>query len=553
VARRTLALLTLASYLVPAALALLIVSRPAPLPQTRVEFVQPAFDGERAYANLAELVGRFPNRTTGSRQDDAAAAWMEERFRALGLTVSRQQFSGWGTFPSTGALGRHTGVNVLGISPGQSPEAIVIGAHRDVAPTTSEGAEDNGSGTVALLELARVLPAVPHHYTYVFISFGAEEVGLLGSRYYANHQVAPTALALSLDMMGESDGVLMQFGDYDWSQVPLPALQALFSLARQRDLILQGPQVSALSLLRLPFAGGGSDSAPFAAVGVPALHVAWGQPYYPYTHKPEDRLEQVSAASLARAGGLVESYVRAVDGNNLLAGPRPYLLLDERRYLTPEHVGALGALIVLFAVAQPAIALLALRRHGFGFGEAWLATRSFLFPALTVTAVLTLSTLVLEPVETASLAGMVAWAAAALGAFVALVVVARRSPPAPPALSRFIWRSVVFLAFAGMALLVGPFLAGALLVYHLLVLSHLSFRGDTWLAFDGCLLLLALLPSVVAVVVVAALGFLAGELFPLARYQAFLALSILVFLLLPAYRVRRAAEPIVTRTPKGEG
>ncbi|MBD3257509.1 M28 family peptidase [candidate division GN15 bacterium] len=66
---------------------------------------------------------------------------------------------------------------------------IVVGAHRDAVPS-SPGADDNGSGTAAVLEIARVLADVDLDQTMVFVLFDAEEVGLIGSEHYVDEAVA---------------------------------------------------------------------------------------------------------------------------------------------------------------------------------------------------------------------------------------------------------------------------------------------------------------------------------------------------------------------------
>jgi len=113
--------------------------------------------------------------------------------------------------------------NIIGILPGSDPklkdEAIVIGAHYDhlgrggegsLAPREGEihyGADDNASGTAALIELARRLTTQrpKPRRTIVFIAFSGEEEGLLGSNYYVNHPVVPlqkTIAMINMDMIG---------------------------------------------------------------------------------------------------------------------------------------------------------------------------------------------------------------------------------------------------------------------------------------------------------------------------------------------------------------
>lgn len=113
--------------------------------------------------------------------------------------------------------------NIVGILPGSDPklknEAIVLGAHYDhlgrggegsLAPREGDihhGADDNASGTAALIELARRLStqSPKPRRTIVFIAFSGEEEGLIGSSYYVNHPVVPlanTIAMINMDMIG---------------------------------------------------------------------------------------------------------------------------------------------------------------------------------------------------------------------------------------------------------------------------------------------------------------------------------------------------------------
>lgn len=113
--------------------------------------------------------------------------------------------------------------NVVGILDGSDPvlrnEVIVIGAHYDhlgrggegsLAPRAHEihhGADDNASGVAGVLELARIFSADRKSLkrTLVFIAFGGEEEGLLGSNYYVNHPAMPlaqTVAMINMDMIG---------------------------------------------------------------------------------------------------------------------------------------------------------------------------------------------------------------------------------------------------------------------------------------------------------------------------------------------------------------
>jgi len=74
--------------------------------------------------------------------------------------------------------------NVILTVPGQSDQTIIVGAHYDTV--MFPGASDNASGTALLLESAQRIREADNYYTIVYVFFGAEEVGLFGSFYYAN-------------------------------------------------------------------------------------------------------------------------------------------------------------------------------------------------------------------------------------------------------------------------------------------------------------------------------------------------------------------------------
>ena len=125
--------------------------------------------------------------------------------------------------------------NVIAVLPGSDPalskEVVVIGAHYDhlgyggrdaldpdAGHVIHHGADDNGSGTSALLGIARAMGSAPEKpkRTVVFIAFTAEEAGLGGSSWYVNHPLWPldaTVAMLNMDMVGRMhDKKLVAFG-----------------------------------------------------------------------------------------------------------------------------------------------------------------------------------------------------------------------------------------------------------------------------------------------------------------------------------------------------
>ena len=137
-------------------------------------------------ANIQRLQD-FQTRYSYSDSCIAAAHYLRDRFQALGLATV--------LFPFT--YNGYTINNVIAEKPGsERPDEIyIICSHYDSITnqpwTNAPGADDNGSGTAAVLEAARVLAAVPFEATIRFIAFAGEEQGLIGSRRYLEEHVVP--------------------------------------------------------------------------------------------------------------------------------------------------------------------------------------------------------------------------------------------------------------------------------------------------------------------------------------------------------------------------
>lgn len=190
--------------------------------------------------------------------------------------------------------------NVAGVLPGaENSPTIVIGAHMDhlgegtstsLAPgvkAVHNGADDNASGVAVVLEMARVLGALPEDerpYTLTFIAFGAEEMGLLGSKHYV--EKLPDAerdrmvAMLNFDMVGrlDPDKGLVVAGTGTSSVWP-----------GLLDRFKGGLEVSASE-----DGYGASDQTSFYEDGLPVLHFFTG-PHADY-HKPSDDLDKINFA-----------------------------------------------------------------------------------------------------------------------------------------------------------------------------------------------------------------------------------------------------------------
>ncbi|MGH2587891.1 MAG: M28 family peptidase [Dehalococcoidia bacterium] len=135
-------------------------------------------------AALAEPRGRLHAPEAMARADGLIL----DRFRAAGWSAEARPFTlrdaagnlDHGGYRPTVYPELH-GVNIVAVKPGESSDALVVGAHHDTVPG-SPGADDNGAGVAALLELARVLAPARFRRSIVLAALDMEEIGLLGTR-----------------------------------------------------------------------------------------------------------------------------------------------------------------------------------------------------------------------------------------------------------------------------------------------------------------------------------------------------------------------------------
>ena len=159
------------------------------------------------YESLKELTGEkavtlssgnvfISSRSYSSYENLLAEEYLQQRLQKYGLNSSVQRFDGGGG-------------NVIGVQLGRKKpnQKIIICAHFDSRPYlgSAPGADDNGSGTSAVLEAARLLSKFQTDYTIVYALWDNEETGLNGSNYYAqqakNNQDSIVAV-INVDMIG---------------------------------------------------------------------------------------------------------------------------------------------------------------------------------------------------------------------------------------------------------------------------------------------------------------------------------------------------------------
>ncbi len=215
-------------------------------------------------------------------------------------------------------------VNVVGVLPGtdtaRGGQAIVVDAHYDHlgigqpvgGDSIYNGADDDASGTVAVLEIARALAAGPRpRRSIVFLATTGEEVGMLGTAWYLAHPVVPiarTVANLEIEQIGRPDPLLGGAGKAWLSGYERSTMGGSF---RQAGLaVVPDPHAGQQFFER-------SDNIGFAEAGVPA-HALSSFGLHTDYHEPSDEVDRIDFDHMT---AVIRTAVRAVE---LLAnGPAP--------------------------------------------------------------------------------------------------------------------------------------------------------------------------------------------------------------------------------------
>jgi Peptidase family M28/PDZ domain len=277
---------------------------------------------------------RLQGRATGSAGADSAAAYLARRFSEVGLQPAAGGWFQSFTVGRDAPIARQAkteavvGKNVIGILPGRHRvlrnQTVVLGAHYDhlglggfgsLDPDSNgrvhNGADDNASGIAALIQVAARLAASPPARTVVFIAFGGEELGLLGSAHYVKTPIYPLAETLAmvnLDMVGRlRNGRLIVYGAR--SAREFPALLDSLNWYAGFDLKAQGDGY------------GPSDQSSFYAAKRPVLHL-FTDLHEDY-HRTTDDWQKVNLDGLKRVSDFTLGLVTALANR-----PKPLTFVD---------------------------------------------------------------------------------------------------------------------------------------------------------------------------------------------------------------------------------
>lgn len=320
---------------IPLLITAFTITRPEALPPPTFP---PAFDEVGATQSARELATQFPNRTPGSPTAGEAADWVAERLASFGFRVQRDRFRA--QVPEQGKVDLD---NVIAVSPGRSPDVLVVVAHRDNLGTTGQGANDNASGTGVLLELARGYglraapapgqeraPASPTH-TIVFLSSDGGSYGGLGTARFL--ETSPyrgrISAALNLVAIGGEDTLRIDIAP----DRPRSPDASLVETAAARVIERTGTEPRRTSaagqLIDLAFPFSLYEQAPFIGTGIPALSFTTAGPRPP--RPATDTLESLNDRRIGQIGRAAEALLGSLDeGVALARDTSTYIYLGAR-------------------------------------------------------------------------------------------------------------------------------------------------------------------------------------------------------------------------------
>lgn len=218
-------------------------------------------DGLMAAEHMKYLAYEIGPRVAATSNERLAEEYIQSQFERIGFDTEIQDFS----YVRRGVT--YQSSNVIAYKPGKSSKQVIVGAHYD-SVSAGLGVDDNASGVGVMLEVAEVLKNIKTPYSIVFIAFGAEEVGLQGSNYYASNmtdeEIDNTVGMINLDSLAVGDKMYVYGGPGEDGFIREQAL----NIVKKKKLNVEtspglNPDFPAGTT------GDWSDHAPFKNIGIP--------------------------------------------------------------------------------------------------------------------------------------------------------------------------------------------------------------------------------------------------------------------------------------------
>lgn len=260
------------------------------------------------YAKENLILGTFANEgTTPAPEAKAPILWLHnnasEWIKSEGLTLNTSLVMESFTYPSVNIIGK-----VEGKDPVLSKEYVLLSGHPDAhgirnvigLDSIYHGADDNVSVNVAMLATARALKKFPGKRSALLVIHGAEERGLIGSRYFTSHPTVPLSSIVAVlngDMIGRNhpDSAALL-----GSQAPHKSSSDLVNMALEANA--EGPQFKLDTLWDKPTHIEGwffrSDHLPYARLNIPSL--MYTTLLHPDYHTPQDNAQNIDYEKLLK-------------------------------------------------------------------------------------------------------------------------------------------------------------------------------------------------------------------------------------------------------------
>jgi Zn-dependent M28 family amino/carboxypeptidase len=275
----------------------------------------PSLDSARLMSDVARLShDSMAGRAVGTPENAKARAFLIGELRRIGIAPINGNYEHAFTRPRRNRPDSVTGVNVVAMLPGtQDPDRIiVVSAHYDHVGVRNgqiyNGADDNASGTAAVLAMAAHFKARPPRHTMLFVFFDAEELGLVGARAFV--AAPPVALDriganVNMDMVSRSDKEeLWAAGAGHYPQLR-PLLDSIAAEAPVKLLLGHDSGAGRDDWTNL------SDQGAFHAVGIPV--VLFSVEDHADYHQPSDDPEKIQVPFFVGSVRTIAAYLQRLD------------------------------------------------------------------------------------------------------------------------------------------------------------------------------------------------------------------------------------------------
>ncbi len=281
--------------------AFLLQTTTSDLPPTLLDSI--TADG--VFQHVSELASdAYQGREAGTAGADKAAEYIAGKLKEWKLAPAGVRGMYFQPFAVNGKGARNVLAYIQGSHAALKNEFVLIGAHYDHigmaergADPVNNGADDNASGTAAVLEIARAYASMKERpaRSIIFAWWSGEEKGLLGSKYFVDNPTVPlrsVVACLNLDMVGRNAEDEIDIEGTGCS----PDLKAVFER-------VNGKKIFAKISYEVKEVKADTDHYHFYQSGIPAVEFFSG--YHADYHKPGDETEKISKAKLERVGRFV--------------------------------------------------------------------------------------------------------------------------------------------------------------------------------------------------------------------------------------------------------